>query len=114
MGTLTDELTNRIREGMKRQARMLLSGLTDEARAHFEREERDMTRFSYPFLARHKYGHEHLLTYLECLSDDVKQGLTVLDDRLIGNLTIWNDAHVAMEDQLYVEYASHSFVHPLE
>lgn len=82
----------------------LLRDIMDYAAFHFADEERAMHEHDYPWYARHRIDHAHLLNRLQQLINSYEGGQQVTATDIISFLFDWLQEHLERSDSLYSGY----------
>ncbi|MBF0127687.1 MAG: hemerythrin family protein, partial [Magnetococcales bacterium] len=82
----------------------ILDGFVDYTRKHFAHEEEAMARTDYPSLTEHKAKHVRLVSTLQQLVEEFKQGRFSVGIDLLGIAKVWLVEHILGTDRTYVPY----------
>lgn len=82
----------------------ILVGLADYTKTHFEFEEKQMERFSYPDLPEHRRLHRQLLGQVDAYVRKAKAGQQVNAIELSHFLKAWLLHHIGQEDRELAQY----------
>lgn len=97
-----NELNDGMNAGFKiAEMEYILKGLVEYTISHFQREEKLMTKHSYPDYAAHKKEHEALLKEVNEFYDDFKEGRKAFSFALLSFLSDWVQNHILKTDMKY-------------
>jgi hemerythrin len=110
------DLINQLFDAMKagkgsQELGEILQKMVDYADLHFANEEKLLSAYQYPQLARQKAQHEAFIQQVFEFSRDFQEGKVALSIKISNFLKNWLITHIQNEDKQYGPYLNSKGVH---